>query len=161
MEAKIQTFLSRFRIRFNRALVVLAMGMMMFIFSPSAWSDKSREVVLVTSVSSKIGELSLLEIRRLYLGYSIDNEHVNKPLINRSNERLYEDFLKNILHVTREGYKRKIVRRVFRHGAEYIVELKSIKAISQHLQKHPNDVVFITRNHIDEIENVKVVVRLW
>ncbi len=103
----------------------------------------------------------MLEIRRLYLGYAITNKHVNQPLINRSSEKLYDDFLKNVLHVTRNGYRRKIVRRVFRQGAKNILELYSMDSISKHLQFHPNDVVFVSRDKLEYVENAKVIERLW
>jgi hypothetical protein len=86
---------------------------------------------------------------------------VNKPVINRFNKKLYEDFLKNVMHMTEDGYKRKIVRRVFKYGAEYIKELYSIEEIAEHLSAHPDDVVFVSTANLSEIKDARVIARLW
>lgn len=132
-----------------------------FLFTAVAWSDNAVGVVLITHQSSNIKTLSLLEIRRLYLGFPVSNKHVNRPVINRFNEKLYGDFLKNVMHMTEDGYKRKIVRRVFKYGADYIKELSSLEDIADHLRTNPNDVVFVNRENISKIEDAKVVARLW
>lgn len=133
----------------------------MILFAAVAWSQDASSVVLVTHHSSDIDSLSLLEIRRLYLGFPISNKQVNKPVINRFNKKLYEDFLKNVMHMTEDGYKRKIVRRVFKYGAEYIKELYSIEEIAEHLSAHPDDVVFVSTANLSEIKDARVIARLW
>lgn len=125
------------------------------------FADNPAGVFLVTHKSSAVESLSLLQIRRLYLGFPVKNMYVNRPVINRSSEHLYEHFLKNVMHMTKEGYKRKIVRRVFRHGADYIKELNSIDDIAEHLNVYTNDVVFVQGRNLDRLDNTRVVVRLW
>jgi len=133
----------------------------MMLVPAAAWSQQTANVVLITHKSSNVDSLSLLDIRRLYLGFSVANKNVNRPVINRVNEKVYEDFLKNIMHMTEDGYKRKIVRRVFRYGADYVTELYSIVAIARHLDAHPNDVVFVATDDLPRIKGAKIVVRLW
>lgn len=133
----------------------------MIFFTTVAWSQNAASVVLITHQSSRLETLSLLEIRRLYLGFSLSNKYVSRPVINRTKEKLYEDFLKNVMHMTEDGYKRKIVRRVFRYGADYIEELHSIKEIEEHLVVYPGDVIFVASENLAEIDNAKVVARLW
>lgn len=133
----------------------------MIFLTTATWAQNAPGVVLITHQSSNIDFLSLLEIRRLYLGFPVGNEHVNRPVINRFNNKVYEDFLKNVMHMTEDGYKRKIVRRVFKYGADYVKELYSIEEIAEHLSVYPNDVVFVGTENLPKIEGAKVVTRLW
>ena len=126
-----------------------------------AYAEDASGVVIITNKSSQVESLSLLEIRRLYLGFSINNNYVGNPVINRTNEKLYANFLKNVMHMTEEGYKRKIVRRVFRYGSDYVAELHSLDAINQHLKENANDVVFVESKDVSHMDDVKIVMRLW
>ena len=133
----------------------------MLAFCSYASAGDLSSAVLVTHKSSELKSLTLLEIRRLYLGFPVSNEHVRRPILNRSNNKLYEAFLKNVMHMTEDGYKRKIVRRVFRYGANYIDELYSLEKIMQHLAENPGDVVFIDAGKLSMAPDVRVIVRLW
>ena len=129
--------------------------------SGSVRSETSTEVVLIAHESSKISRLSLLQVRRLYLGFNIDDKYVGRPVINRSDSKVYSNFLKNVMHMTQDGYKRKVVRRVFRYGSDYITELSTLDSIVEHLENNPKDIIFVKKENLSVINNAKIVMRLW
>lgn len=139
----------------------LSLVLVLMLFCSPLQAQETEQVVLVTHRSSAAETVSLLDIRRLYLGFPSDNPYIGKPVINRSSQRIFEDFLKNVMHVTEDGYRRKIVRRVFRYGSDYVTELESIAAIAQHLENYPHDVVFVKKSDLIHLDGVKILVRLW
>lgn len=147
----------------NRVIthVLLAVLLLLGLCGKSVRAEDHGQVVMITHTSSSAEAISLLEIRRLYLGFSSQDADIGKPIINHSDRQLFEDFLKNIMHVTEDGYRRKIVRRVFRYGSDYVTELQSIEKIAQHLAENPNDVVFVYVNNLQRYGDVKILVRLW
>ena len=140
--------------------LLLLFSLLLLLVKP-IMSDVVSEVVLVTHESSVVESISIPEIRRLYLGFPVSSNGINKPVINRTTSKIYADFLKNIMHMTEDGYKRKIIRRVFRYGSDYIKELDSLEIIVRHLEEHPGDVVFVYMKDIPQMGNVKIVMRLW
>ena len=140
----------------GRAYACILCSLYIFVFCPYASANEIASVVLVTHKSSELGSLTLLEIRRLYLGFPVSNEHVKRPVINRSNNEVYE-----AMHMTEDGYRRKIVRRVFRYGTNYIDELYSLEGIRKHLAERPGDVVFIDARKLPLVPDARVIVRLW
>lgn len=148
---------------YNRILThfLLAAVLLLGLYGNTVRAEDHGQVVMITHASSSAEAISLLEIRRLYLGFPSQDADIGKPIINRSDRQLFEDFLKNIMHVTEDGYRRKIVRRVFRYGSDYVTELQSIEKIAQYLVENPNDVVFVHGKNLQRYGDVKILVRLW
>lgn len=135
---------------------------MILIFCPAAAISKNHSAVLICAGNCTINHLDALDVRRIFLGLKpINHSQKIKPIINRSNEKLYKDFLKNILHMTEDGYKRKIIKRVFRQGADYIKETSSIDKLVTQLNENPNLISFIRPEQASQYRSIKVVQILW
>jgi len=118
--------------------------------------------VLVAAESSDVHKASVLEIRRIYLGLpSSPDISMKKPVVNLSNQKIYKAFLKNIMHMTEKGYKRKIIKRIFRQGGEKIHESTSIADLVYHLNKNIGDVSFMDKETAERTKGIKVVQVLW
>ena len=131
-----------------------------FIMEPLYANDTSG--VLVASKSSPVEKSSIIEIRRLYLGLSSSNENLaTRPVMNTADLKTYKLFLKNVMHMTENGYRRKIVKRIFRQGGEKIKEINSLEKLTQHLNKNTNDISFIDAETAKKTKELKVIQRLW
>lgn len=139
-------------------LLVIAMLMMTSI-KPCYAEDK---VVLIAAKGSGIESISNRDIRRVFLGLkSADSDLVNKPVINLYNRELYEDFLKNVMHMTEGTYKRKIVKRIFRNGTEEIKEVKMLNELNKHLTSNIGDISFVYNDVAEKMHDIEVVKVLW
>lgn len=118
--------------------------------------------VLVAALDSPVQKISVLEIRRIYLGLEPSSDtRINRPVINLSDPILYKAFLENVMHMTESGYRRKTVKRIFRQGGEKIKQLKSQSALIEHLKNNKNDVAFMDLKTAQQSKEIKVVQVLW
>jgi len=134
---------------------------MLFVYPAQAISD-NHSAVLVCSKNSTINTLDSLDIRRIFLGMNPVNQNQSiTPVLNLANKKLYKDFLKNVLHMTEEGYKRKIIKRVFRQGADYIKETKTTDDLIKQLTDNPDEISFISPEQARKHKNIKIMQTLW
>lgn len=118
--------------------------------------------VLVTAHDSPVQKVSILEIRRIYLGLEPSKDsRISKPVMNLSDTELYKNFLKNVMHMTVNGFRRKTVKRVFRHGGEKIKQIKSHSMLIEYLKNNKNYVTFMDLKTAQQSSEIKVVQVLW
>lgn len=118
--------------------------------------------VLVAAESSPVKKISILEIRRIYLGLSSSTDSfIKKPVINLSDQETYKIFLKNIMHMTEKGYRRKLIKRIFRQGGGKILEVENITDLVKHLENNRYDVSFMDKDIAKKTKGIKVVQVLW
>lgn len=121
-----------------------------------------RKVVLIAARGSGIETLSNHDIRRIFLGLkSADSALVNKPVLNLHNREVYEAFLKNVMYMTEGAYKRKLVKRIFRHGTEEIKEVRLLHELNAHLTRNVGDISFVDYTDVEKMQDIEVVKVLW
>ena len=140
-------------------ILLAVIVMIMARINPCYAEDK---VVLIAAKGSDIESISNRDIRRVFLGLkSADSEQVKKPVINLYNRALYEEFLKNVMHMTEGTYKRKIVKRIFRNGAEEIKEVEMLDELNKHLSNNVGDISFVEITAAESMHDIEVVKVLW
>lgn len=118
--------------------------------------------VLVTAYDSPVQKISILEVRRIYLGLEpTEDSRIDRPIMNLSDPELYKTFLKDVMHMTENGFRRKTVKRIFRQGGEKIKQIKSHSALIKHLKNNKNDVAFMNLKTAQQSSEIKVVQVLW
>jgi len=144
----------------KRSVFLLAVAVLIIdIIKPSYAGDK---VVLIAAKGSGIESISNRDIRRVFLGLkSADSELVNKPVINLHNREVYDEFLKNVMHMTEGAYKRKIVKRIFRNGTKEIKEVEMLKELNTHLLSNVGDISFVEDAAVEKMHGIEVVKVLW
>ena len=73
----------------------------------------------------------------------------------------YKAFLKNVMHMTEKGYRRKLIKRIFRLGSGKIVELESVPKLVSYLNENPNDISFMDKATAEKTKGIRVVQVLW
>ena len=140
--------------------MLVAVALLAFSGIDPVRADQS--VVLIAARGSGIEEISDRDVRRIFLGLkSADSDMVGKPVINRYDSDLYENFLKNVMRMTEGTYKRKIVKRIFRHGTEEITEVSTLQELNEHLTTHVGDISFVDSRAIEKMRDIEVVKVLW
>jgi hypothetical protein len=118
--------------------------------------------VLVAAKSSRIQKTDILEIRRIYLGLpSSSDSLIRKAAINFADKKTFKDFLKNVMHMTEKGYRRKLIKRIFRLGSGKIIEIENIEKLVRYLKENPNDISFMDKDTAEKTKGIKVVQVLW
>jgi len=142
-------------------MFVLAVVVIMVVTNISpVYAD--HQIVLIAAKGSGIESISNRDIRRIFLGLkSADSELVNKPVINTYDKEVYEDFLKNVMHMTEGAYKRKIVKRVFRNGTKKIKEVDMLNELNAHLTSNVGDISFVDDVAVEKMHDIEVVKVLW
>jgi hypothetical protein len=125
-------------------------------------SYAENKVVLIAAKGSGIESISNRDLRRVFLGLkSVDSELINRPVINLNNKEVYEEFLKNVMHMTEGSYKRKLVKRIFRNGAEEIKEVEILNELNAHLTSNVGDISFVENTVVDKMTDIEVIKVLW
>ena len=145
----------------RKAMAFLVAVLMLFSLGVhQAVAEQS--VVLIAARGSGIEAISNRDIRRIFLGLkSADSTMVNRPVINMYDREVFEDFLKNVMHMTEGAYKRKLVKRVFRNGAAEIKEIDRLHDLNEHLLNNVGDVSFVESSAVDMMDDIEVVKVLW
>jgi len=126
----------------------------------------SSSAVLVSAKHSKIEKINIIDIRRLYLrmpvskGAALINPGIN-PVINHSDSEIYQAFLKNIMRMTEKGYRRKLIKRMFRQGASKIKEISDKEQLINYLKSHPKYITIMSEKNAALSDDVIVIQKLW
>jgi hypothetical protein len=145
----------------GKAMSTLAATMLLYTLSVNqVCADQA--VVLIAAKGSGIESISNRDIRRIFLGLkSADSTMVKKPVLNMHDKEIYQDFLKNVMHMTEGTYKRKLVKRIFRNGAEEIKQVDGLDALNEHLTSNVGDISFVDQSTAEEMHDIEVVKILW
>ena len=148
-------------IRHGKHLVCQLSVIMLLMLSVDMTCAENK-VVLIAAKGSGIESISNRDIRRVFLGLkSSDSKLVNRPVINLNNKEIYEQFLKNVMHMTEGAYKRKLVKRIFRNGAVEIKEVEMLNELNAHLTSNVGDISFVEKTLVDRMTDIEVVKVLW
>lgn len=148
-------------IRHCKHLVFLLLVIVLLMLSIDL-SYAADKVVLIAAKGSGIESISDRDIRRVFLGLkSADSELVNRPVININNREVYEEFLKNVMHMTEGAYKRKLVKRIFRNGTQEIKEVEMLNELNTHLTSNVGDISFVENAVVDKMTDIEVIKVLW
>ena len=63
--------------------------------------------------------------------------------------------------MTEDGYRRKIIKRVFRRGNDHILEISSLDKLIAHLNSNKNDISYMKKSDIHNSYNLKIIAVLW
>lgn len=146
----------------KHSLFVFTVFVTAFLMTAVNPSYAEHKVVLIAAKGSGIEMLSNRDVRRIFLGLkSADSTLVNRPVINLHNREVYEQFLKNVMHMTEGAYRRKLVKRIFRHGNRAITELDMLNELNMHLTENVGDISFVDYTELDKMQDIEIVKVLW
>lgn len=130
-------------------------------FTPSARAEApSTQLVIVTSVHSRIQVLSAPLLRKIYMGSASNVGSQFHPLINQSDRVLHEMFLQKVLFMSQSTYERHLRHTKFSSGTVLPVAYRSEVKLIEYLQAHPDSITCMTQQMAAKTPSLRVVMRL-
>ncbi len=129
----------------------------------AAYAGGVRSLVLVADARSDMPPLTLREVRKAYLGITVvRNGQRIQPLLNRTDEVLYEIFLQKVMFMSSQAYQRQLMKR-FLHAKGRALRVYRYRAkLFAALAEEPLAVTYLMwRNEAARHPNLKVVSELW
>ena len=143
-------------------LIRLLCLMFIALHGGSVLAADERTLVLVASATSDIPQLTVPEIRKLFLGVPLDkNGKRILPLLNNSDRLLYEVFLQNVTFMSAPAYEQQVLSIVFRLGGKRPDRYTDPNALLDALRKNPEAVTYLWDDQVREDQGTKLVSKLW
>ena len=147
--------------RFSNSLA-LVLFLLSSQFASSAPIISEPQLVLVTSASSSINQLTTEDVRLLYLGATktINGKPIH-PLLNRSDGYLLELFMQKVLFMSASTYERRILSRAFRLGDNRPSSFSGVHQLISALKADPNAVTYMYSDEAGAHPDIKILAVLW
>lgn len=143
------------RMRFSKFAII---SLLLFL-STSAFAQTKR-LVLVTGNQSTIPELTLNQVRRIYLGHALRGTAIT-PLSNQSDDLLFEVFLQKVIFLSERDYEKRLITRTFQTGDRRpSIHLKE-RDLLQSLERQSGSVTFMWEETASRHPQLRVVKVLW
>lgn len=137
-------------------IVLLTFG----LFGPAL--PASQAVVLVVRADSPVQDLSSVEVRKLFLGFPVlVDGKVLHAIRNRSDLRLDDIFLQQIVAMSQEAYDRQILVGLNRQGWVRPAEVASVVRVIEDLYADPQAVSYMWLRDVEHNPRLKVLRTLW
>jgi hypothetical protein len=122
----------------------------------------SEEFVLVTSALVEYENFSNLELRKVFLGYSLSKgEQTVQAVINTAQEDSYNRFLQMVVAMSANRYERQLLSQSFRQGSSRPEIFDDIASLKQSLINQPGAISFMWRRDIATSPDLHVIQVLW
>lgn len=117
-----------------------------------------QDIVLVSAHQSPIKSLAPVEVRRLFLGFPV-NQHGQRiqPLLNLSESLLYEVFLQKVIFMSASTYERQVLARTFQQGNAQPLEFTAQEPLNDALKSRLLSVTFMWEKDAKNKPNLKIV----
>jgi hypothetical protein len=122
----------------------------------------SESVVLVVRADSPVKDLNSAEVRKLFLGVPVLIEgKLLHPIRNRSDARLDDIFLQQIVTMSQEAYDRQILVGLNRQGWVRPVESYSAARVIEVLHADPQALSYLWLRDVEHNPRLRVLRTLW
>jgi hypothetical protein len=119
-------------------------------------------VVLVTAEPDPDFSLRSVEIRKLFLGFTIVHDgHALQPVRNRSSALLDKIFLQHVVAMSAEAYERRVLFMSLQQGRPRPREVYSRDALIRTLLEVPYSVSFAWQSEVRDVPGINVVRTIW
>ncbi len=144
------------RARAKKALVAIVLA---FVAEMSVAEDT---VVLVVSSDSRLEDISLLDVRKAYLGISVVLEAGTiRPLRRKDDEQLNLIFLQSVIAMSEKSYERRLLSLMLKFGTPRPEEVATRGALLSRLERSPHAIAYMWQREAESDPRVKVIKVLW
>lgn len=148
----------------GRLTVVLLCAIALLSITATAHAVE-RQMVLVTDAATPLPALSSLELRKLFLGMSLEKQGRQLVAVNNDADALlHEVFLQKVMFMSAHDYERQLLSTMFRTGASRPPAVSDTRQLQDLLRAQPNTVTYVTymwASDAQALSGVSVVQVLW
>lgn len=119
-------------------------------------------VVLVTAEPDPDFSLESLQVRKLFLGFTVLHAgNALRPVRNRSDDLLDKIFLQHVMAMSAATYERRLLSLTLQQGRPRPIEVRSWARLVEALLGIPHSVSFAWQSDVDDIPAIRAVRTLW
>jgi hypothetical protein len=119
-------------------------------------------LVLIVSADSPVEQLDSLEVRKLFLGMTVEHNGSRlRPLLNEADPKVKEVFLQNVVAMTDTTYDRRILRLALQRGALLPTVYTDTSRLLAAVVADPSAVSFAWYRDVAQDRKIKVLRVLW
>jgi hypothetical protein len=143
----------------RRTILLLAL---LLLSAPIGAASTQQSVVLVVSATSSVTDLDSVTVRKLFLGLPVlVSGRPLHPLRNRSDARLDQIFLQEIVAMSQTAYDRQTLIGVNRQGWQRPEEIDTEARLLEKIYADPNAVTFMWERDVSRNPRVRALRVLW
>jgi len=140
----------------HRTPLLILIALVFGLSLPSMAS--ARELVVVSSDATNYLPLSRFELRKLFLGYPVEqNGKMISAIRNTSDDRAYQVFLQKLIRLSAKNYERRLLSKTFKTGAANVPTADSLDALIDELQQTDSTLSFMWKDEVESQSGVKVI----
>jgi len=120
------------------------------------------QLVLVTADSCPADEISMLDIRKAYLGIGVElqDRQIRAYRLVR-NERIERIFFQNVVAMSQITYERRMLSLMLKYGTPRPREFTTTEALAEALQQQDCGIGYMWREQAVSYPGLKVIMVLW
>ena len=133
------------------------------LLAPAASLRAAEQVmVLIVSAESPVTHLDVIDVRKLYLGLSVIRDDLPlRALENRSDDRLHEAFLQNVIAMPAGAYEKRLLLMTLQQGARRPRVYTSTAELIAAVAADPSAVTVAWSKDVAQDRRIKVLRVLW
>ena len=141
-----------------RAMLLCCMGFLLGMEVAGA----EQQVVLVAASSSPLHDLDSLELRKIYLGFTVRRDgEIVKGLRNTEDKNLNSIFLQTVVAMSEKSYNNRLLSLTIRQGIPRPTEYDKSENLLNALSTMPYCVSYMWKDDAVRSPNVKILRVLW
>jgi len=120
------------------------------------------QVVLVASSTSPLYELTSIQLRKIYLGFSVQHDGKTiRGLRNTTDDNLNKIFLQTVVAMSEKAYTRRQLAQTVRQGIPRVAEYDESDKLLAALSKNQYSITYMWMEDAKRMPDVKVLRVLW
>ena len=121
-----------------------------------------QQLVLVTADSCPADEISMLDVRKAYLGIGVELQDLQIRAYRLvRDERIERIFFQNVVAMSQITYERRMLSLMLKYGTPRLREFTTTDALAEALQKRECGIGYMWREQAFSYPSLKVIRVLW
>lgn len=121
-----------------------------------------RQVVLVAASTSPLHNLDSLELRKIYLGFTVKRGgKIVRGLRNTEDENLNSIFLQTVVAMSEKSYKNQLLSLALRQANPRPVKYDNFESLLDALSTRPYSVSYMWKENAVRSSKIKILRVLW
>ena len=141
-----------------RAMLLCCMGILLSIEVTAG----ERQVVLVAALTSPLHNLNSLELRKIYLGFTVKRDgNIVEGLRYTEDKNLNSIFLQTVVAMSEKSYKNRLLSLTLRQGTLPPAKYDKSEDLLTALSTKPYSVSYMWKEDAVKSSKIKILRELW